>query len=506
MIGRTAPGGAEFDSLKSTEFSYKDVLVSAVCIIVAFFAFYLFWQDLNGVLNRQLEPVGTITYKHRSAQRRFGDRVLWTRLRRDLPVYDGDFIRTAEFSELRISFSGGQEINLAENSLVRIYIKDDRVLIDLGGGSVSVVASSDPGSTGRGLSLVLGNDRIDLDSGTVADFQVLEAGFNIQVTEGAILVNSAVTPNTETQPERFGSGAVLSLDSGAVSQRTDPSVVVLSPRPAVEYSAGEAAAPVEFTWTTANYTEQEKTRLEIALDRRFTRPVMVLDAEDTSAVTSLPPGTFWWRAYPVSAAGLPLSPLEEAVIGKITILPDPAAAAPAAASVVAQPSIPEPVAAEPPIVVLPPPPRTETLVPVAAPPAPVVRRTPEPTAPAPAGKRDFPPDNFVIDAGYVRESRSINFVWEQPAGQASPLYIFTLYKESPSGRQTILQTGPNADTSYTLDDIQRIGDGSFVWQIEVVSLTDGVEQQKTTLENRFTIDIPKPRVPQVRTGIRYGQD
>jgi hypothetical protein len=129
--------------------------------------------------------------------------------------------------------------------------------------------------------------------------------------------------------------------------------------------------------------------------------------------------------------------------------------------------------------------------------------------PASAVTRDFPPDNFVIDAGYVRESRSINFVWEQPAGsagQASPLYIFTLYREDPAGRQTILQTGPSADTSYTLDDIQRIGDGSFVWQIEVVNLTDGVEQQKTALENRFTIDIPKPRAPQVRTGIRYGQD
>jgi hypothetical protein len=497
MTGRTAPAGAEPDALKSTEFSYKDVLVSAVCIIVAFFAFYLFWQDLNGVLNRQLEPVGTITYKYKSAQRRFGDRVLWTRLRTDLPVYDGDYIRTAEFSELRINLDGGQEINLAENSLVRIYIKDDQVLIDLGSGSINVVASSSPGSTGRPLSLVLGNTRIDLDSGTAANFQALENGYNIQVTEGAILVNSAVTVNTETQPERFGSGAALSLDSGVVSQRTGPSVVVSTPRPAVEYSTGEDAAPVEFTWTTANYTEREKTRLEIALDRRFTRSVMVLDAEELSAATSLPPGTFWWRAYPVSAAGLPLSPPSEAMTGKITISPNPAAAASIATPTVAQPSIPEPIAvAVGPAAAVPP-----LRIPVAAP---VARRPP-----APAVTRDFPPDHFVIDASYVRESRSINFVWEQPAGsagQASPQYIFTLYRESPTGRQTILQTGPSANTSYTLDDIQRIGDGSFVWQIEEVNLTDGIEQRERTLEIRFTIDIPKPRAPQVRTGIRYGQE
>jgi hypothetical protein len=109
----------------------------------------------------------------------------------------------------------------------------------------------------------------------------------------------------------------------------------------------------------------------------------------------------------------------------------------------------------------------------------------------------------LIDADYVRRTRSINFSWEAVSGASG--YLFTLYKETPSGRQEALRAGYVAGTSYILDDVRRLGEGSFVWQVEGVNRTGGAEQRGNILEHRFTITIQLPKDPQVQdTGTLYG--
>lgn len=58
---------------------------------------------LGSKLNEQ--PIATITFKYKTAPRKFMDRVVWDRLRQDSPVYNGDTIHTATLSEANIWFN-----------------------------------------------------------------------------------------------------------------------------------------------------------------------------------------------------------------------------------------------------------------------------------------------------------------------------------------------------------------------------------------------------------------
>jgi len=131
--------------------------------------------------------------------------------------------------------------------------------------------------------------------------------------------------------------------------------------------------------------------------------------------------------------------------------------------------------------------------------APVAKPAPAPAvAPAPVSRM---PADFVVDADYLRKSRSINFSWESVPGASE--YIFTLYKESSSGRQEILHNSLGG-TSYTLEDVRRVGEGTFVWQVEAV---DPNKQRGNILENRFTVSIPQPKDPKMLdTGKVYGAE
>jgi len=226
-------GSAERNTIAITSPNFsplKDGLVIAICLLGAFFSFYFFWQDLNGVFSRHAEQVATISFKLRSAQRRFADRVLWSRLRQNSAVYNGDVIRTAELSEVTITFTEGQTLNLTENTLVRIFVEDDQILMELGGGNINV--SSPPGAAG--LSIIHGNDRADIAGGTTAAFSAEENDLHVWVSEGSVSVNSgAVVP----------AGTALSIKSGLL-QSSNPSVVLSLPPVAEFYASPEAPCRV----------------------------------------------------------------------------------------------------------------------------------------------------------------------------------------------------------------------------------------------------------------------
>jgi hypothetical protein len=436
-------------------FRLGDGFVTAICILGAFFAFFIFWQDLNSAFSRHAEQVGAITFKLRSAQRRFADRVLWSRLRQNSAVFNGDLIRTAELSEATITFAQGQKINLTENTIVRIFVEDDQVIIELNGGNLNIATPADAPE----ISIIHGEDRIIVNGGTTAAFRAEESDTRVWVSEGSVSVADTEVP----------AGTSVSIGQGL--QNSDPSIVLTLPPEAEFYGTPEAL--VDFSWST---NTNEKTRLEIAQDRRFTEPYTVLDTEDDTAAVLLPPGNFWWRAYPVNEAGNPASPPENAMTGKVSIS-------------LAEGFAPEPeTPATPPLVAAPP----------AAPP-PVSRpaAAPPPLLPTPLSRT---PATFVVDADYLRKSRSIDFSWNAVPGASG--YIFTLYKEGPTGRQEILRNGPAAGTSYTVNDIRSIGEGNFVWQLEAVNQSGG--QRGNIMENRFTVNIPQPKDPKVQeTGTLY---
>ncbi|MDR2211973.1 MAG: hypothetical protein LBO65_11005 [Spirochaetaceae bacterium] len=269
-------------NISSSSFRFIDGLVSILCLTVAAGCLYLFWIDLFGTLSRLGErPVGTITWKYKAAQRRFSDRVLWDRLQMESPVYNGDLIRTAVLSEASITFYNGGYLDLAENSLIRIFTEDAIPQLDLMEGTLS--ASSGEG----GMIIRSGDHELALDSGGTAQ-AAGGTGAEFAITGGRGTLRSGGQSRDMGDGEAFGSGALT---------------VVASPRPNARIiAAGSSPGTVNFLWTRQNYTGP--TRIDLARDRNFTRPAAALEVPggENRARVELSPGTYYWRAYSAQTA------------------------------------------------------------------------------------------------------------------------------------------------------------------------------------------------------------
>ncbi|MDR1180007.1 MAG: FecR family protein [Spirochaetales bacterium] len=307
---------------------FFDILVVLVCTAAAALCIYYFRLDFYQTLSRQNEePVGTITYKYKAVQRRFVDRLLWDRLRRETMVYNGDFIRTEDLSEATVSFFGGGIVDLAENSLIQIFAQQSVPRLDVTSGGVSVDA--------RNSDFVVssGGNTVTVEFGGVVSTRTDSGGkMDLWVSEGR------ATVSTQEGVHEAGAGSAISLNqSGGVE--TVPMTAVLSPRPNARLiSQLESGLSVDFVFNPVHYTE-EHTRLEISASRNFEEKILSRDLQDNRTTVRLDPGVWWWRAYPAksgqataSAPDVASTPdTASAALGKITILyiPPPALLTPA---------------------------------------------------------------------------------------------------------------------------------------------------------------------------------
>jgi hypothetical protein len=266
----------------------KDIFIYSLCVLGILFFLNLFRLDLYRTLTRQTEqPIAVITFKYKVAQRRFVDRVLWDRLKQESPVYDGDFIRTAEISEATVTFAGGRStiINLEENSLIQLHEEDGGIRIDISEGGLSADAGD---ST---LVLVSGARRIRVETGGAVQAGIEEGELKLRVMEGT----ASFSDPGGTGSLSAGEGIVL----GDAGPRSLLEAVALFPRPQARFlNPGPGRFTVAFRWSHPN--PEAATRLEIAEDRAFSRLVFSGDFDGDRAAVDLEGGSYFWRVSPAN--------------------------------------------------------------------------------------------------------------------------------------------------------------------------------------------------------------
>jgi hypothetical protein len=276
---------------KSIRFSRAiDVFVVVLCVSIAVYFLNLFRLDLFQTIDAQNEtPVGTITIKNNTVQRRISNRVLWDRLAIESPVYMQDLIRVAELSAATLHIEGN-DIELDENTLIRIQPSSDGsgLQIELSSGNLGVVS----GAESEGISLNLMGREVKAEAGSVLKAQSGAEGLQLQVSEGsAVLLEGGESRAVEA-------GMSLAMDTDG-TERRDPSVVVSVPRSNARYvKSSPDAFLVNFAWNRINLEAEENLKLEVAADREFTHIVHTienLDAEQTSAEVALEEGIWRWR-------------------------------------------------------------------------------------------------------------------------------------------------------------------------------------------------------------------
>jgi hypothetical protein len=280
-----------------TKFSLNDALVYGFCVLGIVLSLNVFRIDLFRTLTRQAEePIGTITFKYKAAQRRFVDRVLWDRLQKDSPVYDGDFIRTAELSEATVTFEGGGAvINLPENSLIQLHHAQGGIRVDVNEGEVG--ASAEDSS----VVLAAGDSLVTVETGAVVTAGLAGGDFTLRVMEGAAsFAGPGGTGN-------ISAGETVALNEAGL--RPVREATALLPRPQARFlSPRPGKFPVLFRWNRVDLAPEELTRLEVAEDRGFSRIVLIEDSLYDAVAVELEPGLYYWRVSLVNDQGDGSSP------------------------------------------------------------------------------------------------------------------------------------------------------------------------------------------------------
>jgi len=127
---------------------------------------------------------------------------------------------------------------------------------------------------------------------------------------------------------------------------------------------------------------------------------------------------------------------------------------------------------------------------------------PVPMLAMPGNRR--PQNKHVFDIEQIKTQRNIVFRWSQVQGANA--YIFTLFEQAATGPRQINRTTVTS-TSWTLENINVLGRGTFIWQVEAInrSRNNTIEQRGNLGANSFTIDIPTPRPVQMGDpGVLYG--
>jgi hypothetical protein len=303
----------EASPLSPRAFGPADLVYIGFCAAAFIAATGLFWKDLNLTLTRLSDqPVGTVTYLSHGVQRRFVDRILWDRLRQESPVYSGDYVRTAKLSQAVLSLSGGDSIELDENTLIQIALERDGVRIDLAGGELSV-------DSPRGaVRIKAGTTVVETSSGSVARAAATAAGLDVAALEGSVEIREGSERRSVAAGETYT--AAMDASGGALS-RGAGRVTALSPRPSAKLlNNGEGPLAVAFRW--AGPGENERVALAIAEDQGFSRIVRTIEAAGDGATAELASGVYYWRVYPLSEAGM--DPPQGAAGGRLTVVSAPA--------------------------------------------------------------------------------------------------------------------------------------------------------------------------------------
>lgn len=281
---------------RNTKSRVSDILITLLCLGGAALNFYFFWINFNTVLTKDEIPVATVTWKKKTSQRRFSERMVWDRLQQNAAIYNGDTIRTSADAETTVTFANS-EIELGGNTIIQIQVDEEGITsVDFSGGTVSATMGST--TSGGGMRLKSGNVTVNLKEGATLSAktqssleQNQDIPLQLQVTGG----EATITDTTGSRSIQQGQAFSIAQD-GSIQPKM---ITVTNPQPqsrALNYSS--ATLPVEFQWSVQNLPQNARIIFETATDKQFTDIQEQIALSGLSSMTiDCPSGFVYWRFY-----------------------------------------------------------------------------------------------------------------------------------------------------------------------------------------------------------------
>ncbi|TGL63732.1 FecR family protein [Leptospira sarikeiensis] len=244
------------------------------CFIVLFLSLYLLYFESRSGGGNGKEIMGTVSFRYKTAQRKFPDRMLWEDLEQGMPVYDRDSIRTDEASEAIVFLKSGTRIELDPQSMVVLQLKENRENLDLNEGNILVESGK------KVLSVIAGT--VGLDAQLGSKFQVTrnENETRVDVEKGEVDWTEDGTVK-QTLGERESS-----VNGNKLSQSWN----LISPEDSIRFFPNEQEQLVEFRWEG-----EGEAILEISSRRDFSASISKRPSKEFSYKQKFPEGIYFWR-------------------------------------------------------------------------------------------------------------------------------------------------------------------------------------------------------------------
>ncbi|XDD50986.1 hypothetical protein AB3N59_04180 [Leptospira sp. WS92.C1] len=262
----------------------KEIQVGLFSLLVVTFSLFLFWkEETTGFDEGRKETVGNITFKYRTAQRKFSDRMIWQDVEQNFPIFNHDSVRTDELSEAVVTLVSGTKFELDPRSMIVINLKEEEELLELEEGSVRVQSS-------KSVSLISGKN--ELKSGNESSlFRVTR-----DETKGENLVESSqgnlkwISSGKETGTIKEGEKARVGND---VLHPIREEWELIEPTDNHRIFPETGEAKIGFRWKSG--IGEETGLLEVSLSRSFTPLILKKEFKGDSSEVHLPEGIYYWR-------------------------------------------------------------------------------------------------------------------------------------------------------------------------------------------------------------------
>ena len=289
----TPAGNTDFKTLKRNSL-LRNFLVVIVCLSGMAGSLWLFRQDFNkSIAQLNEKPAGIVYWVNNDAQRLSPDRANWDRLHQFSPIFDGDIVSAAPFSETKIRFNNNETLELFENTQIQIFYRNTETAhfkllkgeIQIQSDQAGLMISLTDAASGSMAAAV--TPKVILDPNTSAAIKAGDS-FTLRVYSGTTSLSSG----SESRQAAAGEALIMGK-TGVFSD--EPSMTVLYPKNGTQIlrtSLGKA--PVKFQWQKAN----SAVILEIAKTKDFSQLVESWYGANLNSVEiGLPEGTYYWKAF-----------------------------------------------------------------------------------------------------------------------------------------------------------------------------------------------------------------
>jgi hypothetical protein len=269
-------------------FLRSDFLVVGIgAAVIAVFSF-LYYKDITTKLQAgNNELIGTITYKRKTAERKYAGQVIWEGVDRDVPLYNYDAIRTSDQSEATLRLNDGTEIKLNENSMILLSLNKNQFDIQFNQGSIIANRGGAAGDLKK-LNIKSGTTNIAIDRSNVKLSQNKAGDLNLSVAKGSADIS------TGKGAEKLGTdqALVVAKDSGDVS-KFDLAVSLVSPAADSYHLTPSEKKRVDFSWLAVK--GGHAVFFELSKDESFTNIIQKKEVTGNTLSNELAKGIYYWR-------------------------------------------------------------------------------------------------------------------------------------------------------------------------------------------------------------------